>query len=369
MTRPFDSAQARLGLLPGARSTFMVAHRVGERIMSHDGTGEGEMTRRAILAAAGTGALAAGTTAAAAQEKPRSPATAREKGPRVWLDMDQAELDAAYDQSQYAPNQQQVGRRRNRNSEGVIERLGPPRRFAYGPTPIEGLDVYMTKKPNAPINVFIHGGAWRNGEAKEHAYPAEMFVNAGAHYVVLDFNAVQEVGGSLFPMADQVRRAVAWVYRNADTFGGDRERLYLTGHSSGGHLAGIVLTSDWKPFDLPADIIKGGLCVSGMYDLKPARLSARSSYVKFTDEMEHELSSQRHLDRLNTPLIVAHGTLETPEFQRQARDFAAAVKAAGKPVQLIVGEEYNHFEIMETFGNPYGLLGRAVLEQMKLSNA
>jgi arylformamidase len=104
-----------------------------------------------------------------------------------------------------------------------------------------------------------------------------------------------------------------------------------------------------------------------MYDLKPVRLSARSSYVKFTDEMEEALSPQRHLDRLNAPLIVSHGTLESPEFQRQARDFAAALRAAGKPVELLVGDDYNHFEIIETLATPYGLLGRAVLEQMKLS--
>ena len=126
--------------------------------------------------------------------------------------------------------------------------------------------------------------------------------------------------------------------------------------------------TDWrKEFDAPGDIIKGGLLCSGMYDLKPVRLSARSSYVKFTDEMEHALSTQRYLDKLNTPVIVAYGTLETPEFQRQSRDFAAALNAAGKPVQLIVGEGYNHFELPETLANPYGLLGRAVLAQMQLS--
>ena len=85
--------------------------------------------------------------------------------------------------------------------------------------------------------------------------------------------------------------------------------------------------------------------------------------------MEHELSSQRHLDRLHAPVIVAYGTLESPEFQRQAQDFAAAVQAAGKSVRLLVAEEYNHFEIIETFGNPYRILGCAVLEQMRLSNA
>ena len=127
------------------------------------------------------------------------------------------------------------------------------------------------------------------------------------------------------------------------------------------------MVTDWeKDFGLPKDVVKGGLLCSGMYDLKPVRLSARARYVKFTDEMEHQLSSQRQLDRLSAPVIIAYGTLETPEFQRQSRDFAAAVRAAGKPVQLLVADGYNQFEIIETIANPYGLLGRAALEQMKL---
>ena len=97
------------------------------------------------------------------------------------------------------------------------------------------------------------------------------------------------------------------------------------------------------------------------------RLSKRSKYVKFTDEMEQALSAQRHIDKLHTPLILSYGTYETPEFQRQTRDFFAAVKAAGKPAELLVGEGYNHFEMLETLANPYGLLGRAVLTQMGLA--
>ena len=289
---------------------------------------------------------------------------------KVWLDMDQAALDAAYDQSAYAPNREQILARNAANSERVRARLGAPRRYAYGPTPIETLDVYPTGRAAAPINVFIHGGAWRGSLAKNNAIAAELFVNAGAHYVVPDFVWVQDVGGSLFPIADQVRRAVAWVYRNAEQFGGDPRRLYVSGFSSGAHLAGVLLTTDWaKDFDLPADMLKGGLCCSGMFDLKPVRLSSRSGYVAFTDEMEQALSPQRHLDKLTAPIVVAHGTLETPEFQRQSRDFAAAVRAAGKRVELLVGDGYNHFELYETLANPYGLLGRAVLAQMNLSAA
>src|SRR4029077_85335 len=130
---------------------------------------------------------------------------------------------------------------------------------------------------------------------------------------------------------------------------------------------GVLLTTDWaKNFGFSPPVLKGGVCGSGMYGLKPVRLSKRSSYVKFTDAIEDKLSPQRHLELLAAPVALVHGTLETPEFQRQSRDFAAAGKAAGKPVTLAAMESYNHFEVMEQLGNPYSLFGRAVLEQMQL---
>ena len=210
-------------------------------------------------------------------------------------------------------------------------------------------------------------GAWRAGYAKDSAYGAETFVRAGAHFLVPDFINVTESGGDLMPMIEQVRRSVAWAAKNAASFGGDPDRIYVTAHSSGAHLGGCVLITDWeKNFGLPRDTVKGATLCSGMYDLKPVRLSKRSDYVKFTDAMEDALSTQRHLDRINCPVTVLYGTLETPEFQRQAREFAAALEAAGKPVRLIVGEGYNHFEIGETLNNPYGPFGRAALEMMHL---
>ena len=319
------------------------------------------ITRRAFAASA---AVIATASRALAQQPPRV------KGPLVWLEMDQKELDDAYDQSVWAPNREQVMGRWASNSEVARKRLGNPKRFAYGPTPAEGLDVFTTNRLNAPIHVFIHGGAWRAGSAKDSSFASELFVRAGAHFVAVDFANVQDLGGDLMPMADQVRRAIAWVYRNAASFGGDPNRLYVSGHSSGGHLLAAALITDWqRAFNLPSDFIKGGSVCSGRFDLKPVRLSARGKYVKFTDETERALSPQRHLDRLNCPLILAHGTFESPEFQRQTHEFAAALKAAGKPVELLVGQGYNHFEIIETLANPYGLLGRAALGQMNLTPA
>ena len=327
-----------------------------------------DMTRRVFLAGGTAVALIAAAKTGLAQQPTPTPETPRLKGPLVWLVLDQAELDAAYDQRVWAANMQQIQQRYVTNSNDVRTRLGTPQRYAYGPTPIEKLDVYRSERHNAPINIFIHGGAWRSGLAKDYAFPAELFVQAGVHFVVLDFAWVQDVGGSLLPLAKQVRRAVAWVYHNAQHFGGDGNRIYVSGHSSGGHLAGVILTTDWRrDFNLPADIVKGGLCCGGIFDLKPVRLSSRSEYINFTDEVEQALSPQRHLDQLNAPVIVAYGTLESPEFMRQSREFAFSVQADGKPIQVLVGEGYNHFELIETLGNPYGILGRAVLEQMQIA--
>jgi arylformamidase len=317
------------------------------------------MSRRTLI-----GAAAATVVPASAAAQPAGPHV---KGPLVWLDMDQKELDDAYDQAAYAPNRDQMNRRRASESERVRARLGEPTRVAYGATPHEMLDIYPTPKRNAPVVVFVHGGAWRAGRARDSSYGAEPFVRAGAHFVVLDFGNVIESSGDLMAMIEQVRRGVAWTARNAASFAGDPGRIYITGHSSGAHLGGCVLITDWeKDFGLPRDTVKGATLCSGMYDLKPVRLSKRSDYVKFTDATEEALSTQRHLDRINCPVTLLHGTLETPEFQRQTREFAAALKAAGKPVRLIVAENYNHFEIGETLNNPYGPFGSAALEMMHL---
>lgn len=290
------------------------------------------------------------------------------RGPLVWRDMDQRALDDAYDQAVYAPNRDQVLARIAAASENVRKRL-KPQRAAYGPGEQERLDIYRAAgEAPAPINIFVHGGAWQRSSAAETALTAEPIVGAGAHAVVIDFINVDQAGGDLEPLHRQVSRAIAWVWRNAESFGGDRNRLYISAHSSGAHLAGCALSRGWREEDLPADFCKGAVLAGGMYDLAPVRLSKRSRYIKFTDAMERDLSPQRRIDGVTMPLILVHGSLETPEFQRQTRDFFSALTAAGKPVELVVAQHYNHFELFETFGNPYGIVGRARLRQMGLGD-
>jgi len=309
---------------------------------------------------------------------PEMPQPITARGPLVWRDMDQKALDDAYDQDVYAPNRPLIVARRIAASERARAILGPPQRVAYGPSQYEQLDIFRTpslpspangagKGGGAPVNVFVHGGAWRRNKAADYALQAEPLVRAGAHAVIIDFINVEQAGGDLFPMYEQVRRALAWTWRNAESFGGDRERFYISAHSSGSHLAACFLTDGWREEDLPKNFCKGALLLSGMYELEPVRRSKRSSYVTFTDAMVEKLSSQRHLDGLHSPLVLAYGTCETPEFQRQTRDVFAALQGLGKPAQLIVGEAYNHFELLETLANPYGLTGRALLRQMGLA--
>lgn len=286
--------------------------------------------------------------------------------PRVWLDYDQDGLDRAYDQTVWTPYMADIQKRQAADSEAARKRLGEPLRIAYGPSPIEGLDVFRARQPNAPVMLFIHGGAWLRGEAKNFAYPAEMLVDAGVTYVVADFAPVNSFDGDLAAMAAQVRRAIAFAHQNAAQYGGNAARLYLAGHSSGAHLAAVALTSDWTELGLAPDFIKGALLMSGMYDMKPVRLSKRSNYVKFTDAMEDDMSPQRHIDRLHSPLTVTVGSKDSPEFIRQARDFVAAVRAAGKSAELVEAPEYNHFDLSHSLGNPYGANGRAALSLMGL---
>ena len=315
-------------------------------------------SRRTFLA---TGAAVAGL-ALAGNSIANSPAS---KGPAVWMDLDQAALDKAYDQVAWAPTIETIIKRCESNTEVARRRIGAPKKIAYGQSEYETLELSAANKQGAPVHIFIHGGAWRGSSAAQWGFMAENFVTRGVHYVAPDFINVIQAGGNLMPMVDQVKRSIAWVYKNAKSFGGDPNRIYLSAHSSGAHLAGVVLTSDWEAeFGLPNNVVKGAVLVSGLYDLKPVRLSSRSSYVKLDDDAEQKLSPLRHLEQLKTPLVLVHGLLETPEFIRQTKDFGAAVAKAGHPVEVITGPEYNHIEIVETLGNPFGLAGYAALKQI-----
>ena len=284
---------------------------------------------------------------------------------KAFLDYDQAELDRQYDQRAWAPNAIEVINRYAADSEAVRRRLGEPETHPYGEGRAATLDLFRAHRPHAPIHVFIHGGAWRTLGKRDSAFAAETFVRAGAHFVALGFELLPVA--TLDEMVQQVRSAIAWIFRNADRLGGDPGRIFVSGHSSGAHLAGTVVTTDWRAqFQLPPDVVKGALCIGGTYDLEPVRRSARNAYVQLDAGMVDRLSPARHADNIACPVVVGTGEHESDELKRQARDFAALAEGRGVPVRLIEGAGLNHFEIINTLASPFGLLGRMALQQMGL---
>lgn len=284
------------------------------------------------------------------------------------IDYTERQLDSAYDQVCWQQDPPDTGARSAQLRAEYIARFGEPERHAYGPTSVEWLDLYrsLAGGRHAPTMIYIHGGAWRGGSAGGAGSMAENFVTAGANLISLEFINVIQSKGSLHAMADQVRRGIAWVYKNAHKLGINRDAIYVSGFSSGGHLCGVAITTDWSTLGLRS-FIKGAVCGSGMYDLYPVSLSARNEYVNFNlDDTIGKLSPINHIQNINFPVVLGIGTKETPEFMRQSRDFAAALQAAGKDVTLLVAQGYNHFEHNETFANPFGSLGRASLEVMGL---
>jgi arylformamidase len=269
----------------------------------------------------------------------------------------------------WAPQNSQTAARLSALSEATCARR-PPLRRSYGPTATEQLDIYPTAAAKAPIFVMIHGGGWRGGLAKDTAFAADTIVGAGAHYIVPDFIGSEAAGGDLRVIVDQVLRSIAWVYRNAASFGGDPARIYLGGHSSGGHLCAAALVTDWQDdYGLPADLIKGGLLMSGIYDLHTVRTSKFAPQLAITDEIEQAMSPQRRIEALHAPIIVTCGGAEAPEFRRQSRAFVAAATAAGKPAELIEAAHFGHLEMAESLGSPYGPNGSAALRLMALPSS
>jgi len=240
---------------------------------------------------------------------------------------------------------------------------------SYGPSADETLEILPTSTPNAPVLFFVHGGRWRPQPDNAFIYFADTVVDAGAHFVAARF-ATLDPPKSPTRMPDmiaQLRRAVMWLHENAPSFGGDKRRLHVIGHSSGAHLSSVLLTTDWASLGAPGDVLKSGACVSGMYELRPVLLSARSAYVKLAPAEEDELSAIRHLERVRCPLVVAYGDKESPEFQRQGREFAAALRRRDLPSTELVLPGCNHFEGIRTMIDRDSALTRAVLAQMALA--
>lgn len=287
-------------------------------------------------------------------------------GPPVWLDYDQAALDRQYDQRTLVPDSARITDRYDVESERVRAEIDGKLDVPYGPSAEEVLDVFPAAPPGgpegAPVLVFVHGGAWARQHKDNYSFVAEHLTRAGVAVVVTNFALVPAV--TLDELVRQNRAATAWAWRNARGFGADPDRLFVAGHSSGGHVAAMLVSTDWAEFGLPADAVKGGVALSGMYDLEPVRLSARNSYLKLDAAAARRNSPIHHIPPRPVPMIVGHGDGELAEFQRHSRAYAAAWAARGYPCTPFEFAGLNHFEVCFEYARPDSALFAAMRTMM-----
>lgn len=283
------------------------------------------------------------------------------KQPIVYGGYTQSELDEQYNQGSLVPDSSLYKARKEAGGQRVRAAFKGLYDIAYGPSAEEKLDVFVAAEPGGPTMVFLHGGAWKNGAKEGSHWVAEAFVPRGVNVVVVNFALAPQV-----TLSEQVRQAAAavqWAYDHARDYGGDPAQIYVAGHSSGGHLAGMMAVWPWQP----PNLVKGVGAFSGMFDLAPVRLSWRNSYLDLSDAEERELSAIRRIPAAPPKLTVGYGTGELAEFQRQSRDFVKAWRAAGHACDELAFDGLNHFEVQEQFAVADGPLVAAMLKMMGIA--
>lgn len=239
--------------------------------------------------------------------------------------------------------------------------------IAYGPSATETLDVFPAADPAAPILVYIHGGYWIWKDKADFRFVAEGVVDAGATLVVINYALTPD--HAMDEITRQVRAACAFTFKNAGTLiPGDRNRIFVAGHSAGGHLTAVAATTDWPAFDpsLPRSILAGGVAVSGIYDLEPIRLSYLNETVGLDAAMAARNSPLAAVHPGMPPLTLVVGGDESDEFKRQQASFAAAAVALGNEVETLEVPAHHHFAVIETIADKGSALNAAVLKRMGL---
>lgn len=220
----------------------------------------------------------------------------------------------------------------------------------FGPTVDETLDIFPAADPAAPIGVFIHGGYWRRFSAKEFSYVARGLVRRGMTTVVTNYALCPAV--TLPEITRQSRAALAWLRTTRHRYNGDRERIYVAGHSAGGHLAARVLCTDWAAdYALPADLVKGAYAISGLYDLQPLRYAFVQPSLQLTADIIARESPMLNLPRSAAPLIAEVGSEESDEFRRQSADYIDRWQAAGLTGMYREQAGRNHFNVIHDFND------------------
>jgi len=235
----------------------------------------------------------------------------------------------------------------------------------YGPAPGEKLDIFPARKGDGSVLMFIHGGYWRSLDKRDFSYLAPTWVDAGVSLVVVNYDLCPTV--TIEEIVCQMLRASAWLYRHAEEYGMDEERLFVCGHSAGAHLTAMLMAALWPVFDpgLPRDLFKGGLAISGVYDLRPlVEVDFLSADLRLDEAAALKVSPAFLPPATRAPVYTCVGGLESSEFKRQNALLAQRWRSAVAADVPMPGR--HHFSVVDELANPASALFAGAKRMMKL---
>ena len=235
----------------------------------------------------------------------------------------------------------------------------------YGSSPREKLDIYASEKPGGPVLVYIHGGYWRSGSKEDNCNFVPTFARRGATVVLVEYDLCPEV--TVTDIVRQTRSAIAWVYRNIRLYEGDPTKLFVAGHSAGGHLTAMALAHDWTQQGLTNEIIKGAVATSGVYDLEVVMKISVQEQVRMTPEIARLNSPFLNPPRVHCPVVVAVGAEEPRGWQQMSEAYFDYLKQQGLQVAYLVEPGANHYTMTEHLLDASRPLTQAMIKQMGLS--
>jgi arylformamidase len=264
----------------------------------------------------------------------------------LYRGMNQASLDAAYNNSAAVQNSAALTAEFDVLSEGMRQHPAARIGLRYGPAARQLID-YFAAAQAGPLVVFIHGGYWQMRAKENFSFIAKGLMDQGLHVALVGYTLAPDI--PLAGIVDEIRASIAWLGKHAADFGGDPTRILLSGWSAGAHLVAMCM-------DEPGVI--GGLAISGVYDLEPVRLSYLNDKLGLKPEDVPSLSPL-HRAQSFKPMVIAYGQSELPELQGQSEAFYAARHAAGMPGLLLALPGMNHFTILHQLSECGGRLAVA----------